>query len=158
MRRNLGLGIIVAVIVATVGFAFITAKPSQPAQETSEPVTTRQSSNSERTTGLAPGKYANYSESALGANGYTTTVLFFYATWCPECKGFDHAISSSDIPDGVQILRIDYDQAQRLRQKYGVTIQTTFVNVDAAGNERHKWVGYGQEKTIDAILENTKTS
>jgi thiol-disulfide isomerase/thioredoxin len=103
-----------------------------------------------------PGRYIAYSEAVRADAGYSTTIIFFYAAWCPECRGFDQAINSGTIPAGVQILKVDYDSSQALRQRYGVTIQSTFVRVSSKGDKQTLWTGYGKEKSVDAILENTK--
>jgi len=105
---------------------------------------------------LASGRYQDYSSELVDDSGYQTTILFFYAGWCPECRGYDKAIEGATLPPGVQILQVNYDDAQDLRQKYGVTIQSSFVRVDAAGNKQVLWSGLGKEKSLDAILENTK--
>ncbi len=105
---------------------------------------------------LASGRYENYSSSLVRDTGYQTTLLFFYAGWCPECRGYDQAIKSATIPDGVQILKVSYDDEQTLRKQYGVTIQSSFVRVNAAGDKQTLWNGYGKEKSLDVILENTK--
>jgi len=105
---------------------------------------------------LANGRYQEYSSELVDDSGYQTTILFFYAGWCPECRGYDKAIEGATLPPGVQILQVNYDDAQDLRQKYGVTIQSSFVRVDAAGSKQVLWSGYGKEKSLDAILENTK--
>lgn len=100
------------------------------------------------------GRYTEYSESAVSAEGYDTTALFFHAAWCPECRAFESAIVDGGVPDGVQILKVDYDSSTDLRQKYGVTLQSTFVSVNDNGDEVSTWVGYGEDKSVDAILEN----
>lgn len=100
------------------------------------------------------GRYLPYTEAELAGSEYQTNVLFFYAAWCPECRAFDEAIKASEIPDGVQILQVDYDAATDLRQQYGVTLQSTFVSVTADGAAQATWVGYGKDKSVDAILEN----
>lgn len=104
----------------------------------------------------SPGRYKEYASADIGAEGYDATILFFHAPWCPECRGFDQAINKGDVPAGIQILKIDYDSSQELKKKYGVTIQSTFVRVDADGDKQRLWTGYGKNKSIDAILENTK--
>ena len=104
---------------------------------------------------LQPGRYEDYDESHLGAEGYNETIIFFHAPWCPECRAFEQAILASDIPDGVQILKTDYDSSTELRQKYEITLQSTFVKVDSSGDELTMWVGYGKDKSVTAILENT---
>lgn len=98
------------------------------------------------------GYYGEYSQNRVGAQGYDKTILFFYAPWCSECRAFEQAIKSSAIPAGVQILKVDYDKRQDLRQKYGVRTQSTFVRLkDGSSNV---WVGYGKDKSVDAILRN----
>lgn len=157
MRHKIEISLIVLVLISTVAFAFLTAKPSpadKPTSVATQAARIQRSLSNEHTTGLAPGRYTNYSQDALMTGGYNTHILFFYANWCPECQGFDESLVTNAIPDGVQILRIDYDQARDLRQKYGITIQTTFVRVDSSGVEQHKWVGYGHTKSVKAILEN----
>jgi thiol-disulfide isomerase/thioredoxin len=105
---------------------------------------------------LATGRYVTYDAGLVDDTGYNTTVLFFYAAWCPECRGYDQALDQTVIPDGVQILQVTYDDSQDLRQKYGVTIQSTFVRVDSRGDKQTLWNGYGKQKSLDAIIENTK--
>ena len=87
------------------------------------------------------GSYETYSPEklALAANG--DVLLFFHAAWCPICRGIEAEINAdvSTIPDGVYILKVDYDTAIALRQKYGVTVQHTFVQVDASGNALQKF-------------------
>lgn len=105
---------------------------------------------------LAPGRYVNYSESLVEEAGFDTTILFFYAGWCPECRAFDQTILDAEIPDGVQILKVDYDSSQDLRQQHDVTIQSSFVRVDSNSQKLALWNGYGKEKSLEAILANTK--
>lgn len=101
----------------------------------------------------APGVYQDYSAEAVADTSYETTILFFHASWCPECRAFDEAIQDQGVPDGVQILKTDYDTEQDLKEKYGITIQSSFVKVDPDGNELSKWVGYGEDRSVDTILE-----
>jgi hypothetical protein len=101
---------------------------------------------------LADGVYRAYSEDALAEPGYDTNVIFFHASWCPECRAFEQAIESEVIPDGVQILKADYDTEEDLKQRYEVQIQTTFVKVDADGEELSSWVGYEKDRSVDTIL------
>jgi thiol-disulfide isomerase/thioredoxin len=102
----------------------------------------------------SPGRYETYSEAFVAEQGFTTTILFFHAPWCPECRAFEQAIINSDLPDGLQILKVDYDSSTELKAKYAVTLQSTFVSVDSEGNELSKWVGYGKDKSVDAIVKN----
>ncbi len=91
----------------------------------------------------APGAYvtlADY-EQDPGAHAGSTVVYFFHASWCPSCRATDAAIGESGIPDGLTVVKVDYDDATELRQRYGVTQQHTFVQVDDSGAELAKWTG-----------------
>ncbi len=105
---------------------------------------------------LKVGVYKDYSAEAVADVGYNRTIIFFYAPWCPECRSYEQAIKGSNLPDGVQILKADYDSSVDLKKKYGVTIQTSFASVNQSGGKQKLWSGYGQTKSIEAILENTK--
>lgn len=104
---------------------------------------------------VVEGRYQTYSTEARADTQYSETILFFHAAWCPECRAFEQAILASDIPDGVQILKVDYDDNGDLRSEYGVTLQSTFVKVGSNGQKISTWVGYGRDKSVDLILENT---
>ena len=70
-------------------------------------------------------------------------VLFFAADWCSTCQEATENLEADPaaIPAGLAIVRVDYDNSDELKQKYGVTVQHTFVQVDADGNELAKWSG-----------------
>ena len=133
------------------------AESSSPSTPSSEAVpATSPSTDGSTASCETPGRYADYSAEAAADVCYTDTILFFHAPWCPECRGFEKAIESGTVPDGAQILKVDYDSATDLRKKYEVTIQSTFVRVDATGKRIKLWSGYGQDKSVDAILEHTR--
>lgn len=90
-----------------------------------------------------PGEYVAYDESTL-ANTTGTRILFFHAPWCPQCRALDADIANAKLPDGVTIFKTDYDSNQELRQKYGVTLQTTLIKLDASGNLAEKYVAYNE--------------
>lgn len=100
--------------------------------------------------------YDVYTETASQNKAFKNTVLFFNASWCPECRAFDKALASSTIPADTQILKVDYDKASDLKKKYGVTLQSTFVSIDSDGKLLSKWVGYGKDKSADAVIKNLK--
>lgn len=89
------------------------------------------------------GSYEPYSSEKLARAEEGDVVLFFRAGWCPTCRAADADIRAhaSDIPAGLTILDVNYDTATALKQKYGVTYQHTFVQVDSAGNQIAKWSG-----------------
>lgn len=81
-------------------------------------------------------------------------VLFFAADWCSTCQEATENLEADPaaIPAGLAIVRVDYDNSDELKQKYGVTVQHTFVQVDADGNELAKWSG---SVTADQIAKQT---
>jgi thioredoxin 1 len=89
------------------------------------------------------GSYEKYSPEKIARAEEGGVVLFFRASWCPTCRALDANIRTNlnAIPAGVTILDVDYDNSTALKQKYGVTYQHTFVQVDASGNQIAKWTG-----------------
>ncbi len=75
------------------------------------------------------------------AHAGTKVVYFFHASWCPSCRATEAAIGETGIPDGLTVVKVDFDDATELRQRYGVTQQHTFVQVDDSGGELAKWTG-----------------
>lgn len=95
--------------------------------------------------------YADFKESSI-KNDWDV-VLFFHATWCPSCNAADKELKSSEIPDGLTVLKTDYDSNLDLRKKYWVTSQHTFVQVDNSWNKINKWSWW---QTVASIKENLK--
>ncbi len=56
---------------------------------------------------------------------------------------------NSEIPENVNLLKVDYDSSSDLKQKYGVTMQHTFVLVDANGEMIKKWSGSNDVKDLE---------
>lgn len=104
---------------------------------------------------LMKGSYEVYSSEKLALAETGKVVLFFKASWCPSCRAVDADIKASlnDIPKGVTILEVDYDKSKDLQQKYGVTSQHTFVQVDVQGNELAQWSG---SPTLESVIEKIK--
>lgn len=102
--------------------------------------------------GAASGVYRDYDSAALDEDGYERNILFFHAEWCPECRAFEQELTSTDIPNGVQFLKVDYDTEEDLKNQYGVNLQTTFVEVDDDGEMISSWVGYEKDRSIETIF------
>ncbi|MEO5499543.1 MAG: thioredoxin family protein [Candidatus Saccharimonadales bacterium] len=99
---------------------------------------------------MSKGSYTDY-DSAKLANAETgKVVLFFHAPWCPTCKNANDNFKSTPTPDGLTLLKVDYDSSNELKKKYGVTYQHTFVQVDKAGNLLKKWNGSNSYDAIKA--------
>ena len=109
--------------------------------------------NTEDVTATA-GQYITYGTYESSADEFSDTdvVLFFNAAWCSTCKvARDNFEASLDqIPIDLTIVVVDFDTATELRKLYGVTVQHTFVQIDASGEALTKWSG---STTIDEIVE-----
>lgn len=105
---------------------------------------------------MKAGSYEAYApEKVAMASAEHDVVLFFRASWCPTCKAVDADIKANlgNIPSGLSILDVDYDAATALKQKYGVTYQHTFVQVDANGKLVKKWSG---SPTLAALVKEVQ--
>jgi thiol-disulfide isomerase/thioredoxin len=101
------------------------------------------------------GSYVDYSPELVSSTP-GEKLLFFHAPWCPQCQELDADIEESGVPDGVTVFKVDYDSNQDLREKYGVTIQTTVVKVDDQGEAVESYVAYEEptfENVSDALLK-----
>ena len=78
-------------------------------------------------------------------------MLFFHASWCPQCRALEEDIEANGVPDGITVLKVDYDSRQDLRQQYDVRQQTTLVVVDGSGARVDSFVPY-DEPTLSAGL------
>lgn len=101
------------------------------------------------------GSYEAYTPEKILKAENGDVVLFFRASWCPTCVAVDKDIraNSQNIPAGLTILDVDYDNSSTLKQKYGVTYQHTFVQVDKDGNAINKWSG---SPTLASLVAEVK--
>lgn len=104
---------------------------------------------------MKKGSYEAYSPEKLSLASDGKVLLFFHATWCPVCRSIEAEINSNSeaIPAGVHILKVDYDKEITLRQKYGVTVQHTFVQVDSSSNLVQK---FNDAAKLSAVLSRIK--
>lgn len=129
------------------------ATPTATAQ-TPAPAESEQPSSEAAPSG--PGAYITLADYDADKSAYASTdvVLFFNAVWCSTCREARDNIEAdlAGIPSDLTIVVVDFDTATDLRQKYGVTVQHTFVQIDAEGTELAKWSG---SVTADEIAQNT---
>lgn len=92
------------------------------------------------------GQYESYKLEKLTFAREGRVVLFFNASWCETCSGFEDELKQFALPENVLLLSVDFDQNQDLRKKYGVALQHTFIEVDGEGNVLKRWSGGGIEK------------
>ena len=92
-------------------------------------------------------------EAVSSAAADETVVLFFHATWCSTCKllADDIAANADSVPDDVRILLVNFDTATELKQRHGVTLQHTLVQVDSTGEAVEQW---HLTRTLDDLLES----
>jgi thiol-disulfide isomerase/thioredoxin len=76
---------------------------------------------------------------ALAAKG--TTVVFFFATWCPDCRATVTELNArwDEVRPGLTLVIADYDKEQALKAKFGITYQDTFVLLDKDGKGVDIW-------------------
>lgn len=140
------------VVLAIVGLVLFAPKANDYKPEAMKAPKGAMDNNGTTTTTAAPGAYIDYSGDVIASTD-GTKILFFHAPWCPQCKALDASIKAGPIPDGTTIIKVDYDSSQALKQKYGVTTQTTLVLIDDDGNLVKKYVAYSTP-SLDALISN----
>lgn len=125
------------------------ASPQTPApMETTDQATF--SATPDEAAAPTPGAYVDYTDGAIEATA-GPKALFFHAPWCPKCRALDEDLQASGPPDGLTIFKVDYDSRGDLRQKYGVTLQTTIVFLDDAGEVLSSVVLY-DDPSVDSLV------
>lgn len=90
---------------------------------------------------------------AIAADG-EKTVVFFFASWCPNCILTLSELSEkwSEVEPDITLVIADYDTETELKSKYGVTYQDTFVLLDEKANGVKLWNAGG----VAGLNENTR--
>ena len=103
------------------------------------------------TSTVKKGSYLPYASDLLKNAENGSVVLFFNAVWCPTCQSTVKDLNSKidKIPSNLTVLSADFDKETSLKQKYGVTMQHTFVKVDKEGNLLKKASGL---ENLEAIV------
>lgn len=101
----------------------------------------------------AGGEYLDIRKVAIADANNDEVFLFFHAPWCPQCRSVESGINSDGVPEGVTIIKVDYDTNQELRAKYGVTLQTTFVKVTKGGELIDKFVAYNDPQFSSVVRD-----
>lgn len=157
-KKTLLIVSLVIIFAGSVAFLLLSPDEAAAPNEANSSTTQKNVTNEDETPTQQPapqasaGAYVDYSEDVI-AQTEGTKILFFHAPWCPQCRAAEASIQQSRPLDGVTIIKVDYDSNQALRQKYGVTIQTTFVKVDDNGNKVESFVAY-DDPSFGAVKEN----
>jgi thiol-disulfide isomerase/thioredoxin len=100
--------------------------------------------------------YATYSDAALqqAQAENKQLLLYFWAPWCSTCSALDDQLQETveRLPPQVQVLRVPYDDAKQLKQKYQITVQHTLVKLDESGEAIDKWVGGDADYLVKKVL------
>ena len=99
---------------------------------------------------MVKGSFTDYDAAKLADAEKGDVVLYFSAPWCPTCQEANKNFNASSAPDGLTLLKVDYDSSTELKKQYGVTYQHTFVQVDKDGKLLKKWSG---STTYDNLKE-----
>jgi thiol-disulfide isomerase/thioredoxin len=125
----------------------MTAEPMDDATETPE---ASADTMDDADAAPAEGAYLDYEDGAIEATA-GPKALFFHATWCPKCRALDDDLKTQGAPDGLTVFKVDYDSRTDLRQQYGVTLQTTIVFVDDAGEKISSVVLY-DDPSVESLV------
>ena len=80
-------------------------------------------------------------------------VLFFAADWCPFCQQDLKDINANGaMLKDIVIVVVDYDKEKALKRQFGVTVQDTFVQIDAKGVKRGIWDGGGVAGILQRVV------
>lgn len=146
------IGIVLAIVG---GFLYVSANSEDSSQDTQETASsqtsTTQTDDEHSESHGTGGTYKDYATDSIATTA-GTKILFFHAPWCPQCRDLETDIQAKGVPADVTIIKVDYDTNQALRQKYGVTLQTTFVKVDDSGELVDKFVAY-DDPTLHAVSD-----
>ncbi|MEO6109962.1 MAG: thioredoxin family protein [Candidatus Saccharimonadales bacterium] len=140
---------IIVIVSLAVVYVILSKKNVTPTQPASTSIQQENVDAKALKTDDRNGAYLDYSDTVI-ADTPGTKILFFHAPWCPQCRELDKSITTDGIPNGVTVIKVDYDSHQALRKKYGVTLQTTLVKVDDAGNKISSYVAY-EEPQFSAV-------
>lgn len=160
MNKKTGIiiGVVALMVIAGGAYALISgkddtmvAREKAEQQAVEDKATMEKKAMEEKEEMMKVGSYETYSADKITRAETGDVVLFFHASWCPSCRGLDSSIESNlkSIPEGVSILKTDYDKETELKKKYGVTYQHTLVQVDKDGSMIKKWSG---SPSLDRLL------
>ncbi len=160
MKKNL-LAVAVTGVLVALGAASCAGPAATPYGGAATGGTTVTSAPADTAPGSQPGAsaagtFTEYTPEAVSsASESEKVVLFFHATWCSTCKllARDIEANAAQIPAGVKILKVDYDSETALKQKYGVTLQHTLVQVRPDGSPLAKW---SLSRDLDAVIKELR--
>lgn len=119
-----------------------------------KPVTGQSTTPSGKRSGVV--KAFTTMEEAKNLAAKAPVVLFFAADWCPTCQKTRRELELRDSAlNDITVLIVDFDANSRLKTQFGVTVQHTFVLVDAKGSKTSIWNGGGVDGILSAVNRAT---
>jgi hypothetical protein len=145
MNKGVIAGIIAVIFIATGAYVVMNnddEATDQVSPQSNQNVQEPESINGEQATIPQtdnPGAYVEYSDEIVAQSADTERVLFFHAEWCSVCNFYEDRIERDGVPEGITIIKADYDTEDALKDQYGITVQSTFVWLDENGEARQTW-------------------
>jgi hypothetical protein len=103
----------------------------------------------------AHGSYVTYADYSGAMSRYDgmTIVYYFCSSSSTVCQQKEAALMSGTgaIPAKVTIVKVDFDMATDVKQKYGVMVSDTFVKVDSTGAKAMTWSGQPVSDVLAAL-------
>lgn len=150
--------LILPILIVIGAIVFVTLKNDDPKTglSTKSNVVTEAVAQNKSNDSQAKGDYITLADYQKNPDTYKTSkiVYFFHAGWCPICNQIEKDIKANPgvIPEGVTLIKTDFDSSVQLRQKYGVNTQYTFVQVNSEGKELKQWPGPNIEDAVKEII------
>jgi hypothetical protein len=144
---------IITVIMLAIGggVTYLVTRPdAEPAEQETNQQETAEQPSVVVADGLTGGTYTDY-EDGIVAKITGTKLLFFHASGSTLSLTLDADIKKQDIPQGVTIIKVDYDTNQQLREQYSVTSPATVVKVYDNGQTAKTFV-VQNDPTLSAVL------
>lgn len=140
MKKYL-LPLVLSAVIALGGCSQMNSSPDAMSSDAMSPAPSPSAAMSHSE--AASQSYITYDQYQASKDKYADSkvVLFFNAKWCPDCRAINEALTSDPgkIPAGTTVVSVDYDQHADLRQRYGVTMQHTFVQINSSGDKVRQW-------------------
>lgn len=147
MKKNSLIYFIFTLIAVFVSIYFFVLKKSQ----TNSNIVSQGVYQTSDTLNIADSEtdYINFNSQNFESNKDKRRVLFFYANWCTTCRpvNAEFLSNSNQLPEDVVVYRVNYrdsdtdDTEKELAEKYKITYQHTFVQVNQQGEVIKKWNG-----------------
>ncbi len=84
-----------------------------------------------------------------------TTIIDFYAEWCPPCKMLSKVLEKMKAPD-IVIKKIDIDKEMELAAELGIDAVPFVAIFDRYGKPVVAFIGYREEEEVREIIRKAR--